>query len=180
MLLLLIMQSKTNDADEPIVCSTVCVKNLSYDLDENAIRNYFSRCGQVINVRRPLDENGSPKGFCFIDFAKGEHASAALELNETALSGRMITVESSMKSKAAKGETNKKTKLNDDTSDSQEIFVRNVNIEATDDDIKKFFAKCGTITYAIDVTNLLLQLIKAPIVCNWFKTIVLFCCFFEA
>ena len=103
-------------------------------------------------MRRPLDDNGKPKGFCFLDFSKSEEANKALELNETALSGRNITVERSMKSKAVESK-NKKIKPNSESSATEEpedsctIFVRNVNMDAKDQDLKNFFAKCGTIVY---------------------------------
>lgn len=45
---------------------TVFVKNLPYECTEESIKKYFSKFGNVINVRLPKDA-GRSKGFCFIE-----------------------------------------------------------------------------------------------------------------
>ena len=46
---------------------TVFAKNLPYECDEGAVKEYFGRFGEVQEVRMPRDETGRPKGFAFIE-----------------------------------------------------------------------------------------------------------------
>jgi len=70
------------------------VGNLSFDTDENALRQLFSDYGTVTSARIITDrDTGRSRGFGFVEL---EDASAALkavtELNGSELDGRTLTV----------------------------------------------------------------------------------------
>lgn len=41
---------------------------MSFKTDQNALRNFFSKAGNVKDVRIALNEEGRPKGFAHVEF----------------------------------------------------------------------------------------------------------------
>ncbi len=74
--------------------SKLYVGNLSFDLDENAIRSAFEECGEVTEVYMVMDKmSGRPRGFAFVTMGSPEDAQNAIEqLNGQELAGRSLTV----------------------------------------------------------------------------------------
>jgi RNA recognition motif-containing protein len=68
------------------------VGGLPYTVTEEQVRSHFADCGEIESVRMPTFEDGSPKGIAFIRFTKDEDVQAGLNLNESDLEGRSITV----------------------------------------------------------------------------------------
>jgi len=63
----------------PAGCSTLFVKNMPYSADEEAVQRAFSKFGKVASVRVPRWGNTqNSKGFAYVQFLKGEAASAAV------------------------------------------------------------------------------------------------------
>ncbi|KAA0150052.1 hypothetical protein FNF27_07851 [Cafeteria roenbergensis] len=63
----------------PSNCSTLFVRNLPYSADEDAIRLAFMRFGKVASIRLPRWGNtNNSKGIAYVQFLKGESASAAV------------------------------------------------------------------------------------------------------
>ncbi|CAK8570825.1 unnamed protein product [Lathyrus sativus] len=61
---------------------TVCVRNLSFDVERAEIENIFKDCGEVVDVRLHVD----------VEFATAEAAEKALELDYTRLTNHPIKV----------------------------------------------------------------------------------------
>lgn len=74
--------------------SKLYVGNLSFDLDENAIRAAFEECGEVTEVYMVMDKmTGRPRGFAFVTMGSADDAQAAIEqLHGRELGGRALTV----------------------------------------------------------------------------------------
>ena len=72
----------------------IYVGNLSYDTDEQGLREAFEQHGKVQNVALIMDrETGQPRGFAFVEMANDAEADAAIEaLNGATLDGRRLTV----------------------------------------------------------------------------------------
>ncbi|WP_238783861.1 RNA recognition motif domain-containing protein [Blattabacterium cuenoti] len=72
------------------------VGNLSYEVTEQELREYFETIGEVINVKIIFDESTSnrrSKGFGFVEMSSEENAKKAIEkLNGIEFSGRNIIV----------------------------------------------------------------------------------------
>lgn len=70
------------------------VGNLSYDVTEADLREYFGTVGPVSYVYLPTDrETGKKRGFAFVEYADAAHATAAIaRLNNQPLRGRNISV----------------------------------------------------------------------------------------
>ncbi|NXW15511.1 RBM34 protein, partial [Circaetus pectoralis] len=82
--------SKTNSHDNK---RSVFLGNLSYDISDDAVREHFSVCGDVVAVRIVRDrKTGLGKGFGYVLFENTDAVHLALKLNETVLMGRKIRV----------------------------------------------------------------------------------------
>ncbi|NXS53350.1 RBM34 protein, partial [Brachypteracias leptosomus] len=72
---------------------SVFLGNLSYDISDEAVREHFSACGDVVAVRVVRDRStGLGKGFGYVLFENTDAVHLALKLNETELMGRRIRV----------------------------------------------------------------------------------------
>ena len=95
------IQAKAEDRGKPREIKgdpdkTIYVRNLSWKADEGAIAQYFSECGELVDVRLAMKPGAQQsRGFCHISFATSEGVQAALERNQASFFGRDITVEMS-------------------------------------------------------------------------------------
>lgn len=73
--------------------SEVFVGGLSRSLTEDKIREVFSTCGEILEIRLIKDHQGSLKGFCFVRFATKSAADKAVrEKSGILLDGKKIGV----------------------------------------------------------------------------------------
>lgn len=70
------------------------VGNLSYDVTESDLREFFSQVGPLTAVIIPMDrDTGKPRGFAFIEFSDQAQANEATKrFNDQPLKGRNITI----------------------------------------------------------------------------------------
>lgn len=70
------------------------VGNLSYDVTESDLREFFSPVGSLSSVIIPMDrETGNPRGFAFVEFSDQEQADeASRRFNNQPLNGRNVTI----------------------------------------------------------------------------------------
>jgi RNA recognition motif-containing protein len=70
------------------------VGNLSYSVDEDALRKMFSQAGTVESVKVITDrDTGRSRGFAFVEMASDEEATDAInKLNGAQFEGRALTV----------------------------------------------------------------------------------------
>ena len=76
--------------------TNVIVRNLSFTVDEQKIRDHFSGCGDIKAVRIMLNEEGRSKGFGFVDFFSVDSARSAIKKQGEQLDGREINVDFSL------------------------------------------------------------------------------------
>lgn len=70
------------------------VGNLSFNSDENTVRDAFAAYGEVSSVHLVTDrDTGQPRGFGFVEMADSTEAQTAIDsLNGTMLDGRSLNV----------------------------------------------------------------------------------------
>jgi RNA recognition motif-containing protein len=70
------------------------VGNLSYDVTESDLKEFFSPVGPLSTVIIPTDrETGKPRGFAFVEFSNQDQANQAVSrFNNQPLKGRNITI----------------------------------------------------------------------------------------
>jgi nucleolin len=72
----------------------VFVGNLSFNIDEESIREAFKSCGEITSVRFAEDKmTGEFKGFGHIEFSKTESTDAAVKMAGTSILGRSVRVD---------------------------------------------------------------------------------------
>jgi nucleolin len=77
---------------KPDGCTTVFLGNLSFQIDENAVRTHFANCGEISNIRW-VERDGQFKGCGFVEFAASEGTDKAVALNGSDLMGRAVRVD---------------------------------------------------------------------------------------
>ncbi|NXI18139.1 RBM34 protein, partial [Irena cyanogastra] len=83
--------SKTSSHDNK---RSVFLGNLSYDIRDDAVREHFQVCGDVVGVRVVRDRStGLGKGFGYVLFENTDAVHLALKLNNSVLMGRKIRVQ---------------------------------------------------------------------------------------
>ena len=83
---------RADDGDEG-PCSRVFVGALSYECTEDAVREFFAHCGEIVDLYMPMNDWGDkPKGHAFITFNSDEGAAAACEKHEAEFLGRWLRV----------------------------------------------------------------------------------------
>ena len=77
----------------------IYVGNLSYEVDEDALREEFTAFGEVTSATIIRDRySGRPRGFGFVEMPAEAEAKAAITgLNEKSLQGRTIVVNEARK-----------------------------------------------------------------------------------
>ncbi len=81
------------------------VSNLSFNTDDEALKNLFSAYGNVSSAKVILDrESGRSRGFGFVEMDVAEEAEAAMKgMNNKEIEGRQMSV-SVAKEKAARSD----------------------------------------------------------------------------
>lgn len=75
----------------PPGCKTVFVRNLPYDCSEDAVRQTFSACGRVSDVRLALwNHTKLRKGFGYVEFVKDTSAEVAVNKRGLMVGGRPV------------------------------------------------------------------------------------------
>ncbi|NXN88333.1 RBM34 protein, partial [Bombycilla garrulus] len=83
--------SKTSSHDSK---RSVFLGNLSYDIHDDAVREHFHVCGDIVGVRVVRDRTtGLGKGFGYVLFENTDAVHLALKLNNSVLMGRKVRVQ---------------------------------------------------------------------------------------
>jgi len=77
---------------KPDGCTTVFLGNLSFQIDENAVRTHFGDCGEISSVRW-VERDGQFKGCGFLEFSNSDATDKAVALNGSDILGRAVRVD---------------------------------------------------------------------------------------
>merc|ERR1711998_226831 len=81
-------------SEKPPGCTTVFCGNLSFDIDDDKMRQFASNAGNITNIRWLTDrESGQFKGCGFIDFESTEGVDEFVKKNGNDLMGRPIRID---------------------------------------------------------------------------------------
>jgi len=119
----------------------VFIGGLDWAAGESEIKEFFRGCGEVSGIKIPKNEEGRPRGFCFVKFSNADGAKAALQLNGKEFLGRTLRI-SSAGDKSAMGAPNRK------------LFIANISNTVSKDTLNDFFAQYGKINSCRIVTDL--------------------------
>ena len=135
----------------------VFVGNMAWDAEQEGVKEFFSQCGEVVDVHIAYDqESGRAKGFCHVEFAALEGAAAAIALNGAEYLGRNLRTDSAQERRqstgggfGAGGGGEERPKREPRESDERTAFVKGFPREMSEDDIRnglfEAFAECGEV-----------------------------------
>ena len=72
---------------------TLFVRNLSFDVTEGSLREFFSGCENIKDIHISTTPYGESKGIGFVKFTDKESANKGLKLTNNILSGRPVKIE---------------------------------------------------------------------------------------
>lgn len=119
--------------------SVLWVCNYPSEYDEAAIRGLFKHYGEIVNVRFPSLALNSRRRFCYVSFLTADMAKAA----EDAMDGKKLDGLHTLTAKIS--DPNAKRQRSGPQQEGREIFVKNIDVKGSEDEIKAFFAKYGQV-----------------------------------
>ncbi|XP_039070052.1 polyadenylate-binding protein 7-like [Hibiscus syriacus] len=129
------------------------VKNLDPDVTEEIKQEKFSEFGKIASLAVARDENGASRGFGFANFECPDDAKRAMEsMNGSKLGSKVLHV-----ARAQKKEEREQILRNQYEEQRKEqimkykasnVYVKNIDEDVTDDELRDLFSQCGTITSA--------------------------------
>lgn len=113
----------------------IFVKNLSPEIDNEVLRDTFTRFGTILSCKVAINAKGESLGYGFVHFANESDATQAVEQVNGNLIGRGTVYVAPFKSKAQRGGLGIYTN----------VYVKNLPRELTDEKVLEMFAKFGTV-----------------------------------
>jgi polyadenylate-binding protein len=141
------------DAGGPRKFTNIFVKNFGDQLDEEKLRELFSKHGKITSCKVESDENGHSKGFGFCSFESPEEAEEAVQsLNGYSLGDKQLYVGRFQKKNERQSEIKRKKDLQRQERMNKyqgvNLYIKNLDDTIDDERLKKEFSKFGTITSA--------------------------------
>ncbi|KAK5133507.1 hypothetical protein LTR08_007644 [Meristemomyces frigidus] len=122
--------------------STVYVANYPPEFDEAAICKLFESYGEVLHVRFPSLTYNKNRRFCYVQFLTHEIACTV----EGAMDGKWLDGKHKLLAKIANPDAKKSR--SGAKAEGREVFVKNVDREVDDSEIREFFGQYGTVVSA--------------------------------
>ncbi|GFP90799.1 polyadenylate-binding protein 7 [Phtheirospermum japonicum] len=127
------------------------VKNLDTGISEEVLKEKFSQYGRIVSLVISKDENGSSRGFGFVNFENPDDAKRAVEaLHGSKLGSKVLYVaraqKKSERDEVLRRQFEEKKKERLMKYQASNVYVKNIDDDVTDDELKKYFSQCGTIT----------------------------------
>jgi len=133
--------------------TNIFVKNFGDQLDEEKLRELFSKHGKITSCKIENDENGHSKGFGFCSFESPEEAEEAVQnLNGYSIGDKQIYVGRFQKKNERMSEIKRRKDLQRQERLNKyqgvNLYIKNLDDTIDDERLKKEFAKFGSITSA--------------------------------
>ncbi|NXY89500.1 EPAB protein, partial [Alcedo cyanopectus] len=153
--------------------TNVYIKNFGDDMDDDRLRELFSKFGKTLSVKVMMDSTGRSKGFGFVNFEKHEEAQkargsllpifylkhhpllcwqAVADMNGKEINGRMVYVGRAQKRLERQSELKRKFEQMKQERVSRyqgvNLYVKNLDDGIDDERLRKEFSPYGTITSA--------------------------------
>ncbi|KAK8712018.1 hypothetical protein V6N13_147270 [Hibiscus sabdariffa] len=129
------------------------VKNLDPDITEEILQEKFSEFGKIACLVVARDENGTSRGFGFVNFECPDDAKRATEsLNGSRLGSKVLYVARAQKKaereQMLRNQFEERRKEQIMKYKASNVYVKNIDDDVTDDELRDLFSLCGTITSA--------------------------------
>ncbi|NXM24302.1 EPAB protein, partial [Oxyruncus cristatus] len=145
--------------------TNVYIKNFGDDMDDDRLREIFSKFGKTLSVKVMMDSTGRSKGFGFVNFEKHEEAQkargsslpAVADMNGKEINGRLVYVGRAQKRLERQSELKRRFEQIRQERVSRyqgvNLYVKNLDDGIDDEKLRKEFSPYGTITSAKVMTE---------------------------
>jgi polyadenylate-binding protein len=138
-----IMWSKRERPFKASPDANIFVKNLDDSIDSKALSDTFSMFGAILSCKVSTGANGTSRGYGFVQYESEDAARQAIErVNGMEIAGKKVFV----------GPFKKREQQQD--SDENSLYVRNIPQSWEDADILKVFEECGELTSHLFMNDL--------------------------
>jgi len=138
-----IMWSQRDPALRKTGQGNVFIKNLDSAIDNKALHDTFAAFGNILSCKVAQDEQGNSRGYGFVHYETAEAASNAIKsVNGMLLNEKKVFVGHHV---SKKDRTNKFDELK---ANFTNIYVKNIDVEVSEDEFRTLFEKHGEITSA--------------------------------
>ena len=121
---------------------TVFVGGISYDANEDDLREFFEDCGQIAGVRMPrYQDSGKPRGYAHIDFESNGAVQKAVAKDKQRMMGRYLDVKIANRRRHG-GDYD----VSERPAGCRTVFVKNLPYDTKDAEVFASFQFCGKIT----------------------------------
>ncbi|TXG58386.1 hypothetical protein EZV62_016215 [Acer yangbiense] len=133
--------------------TNIYVKNLDLDVTEEVLLEKFSEFGKIVSLVITKDVDGTSRGFGFVNFDNPDDARQATEvMNGSQLGSKILYVARAQKKaereQILRHQFEEKRKEQIMKYKGSNVYVKNIDDEVTDEELRKHFSQCGTITSA--------------------------------
>ena len=118
--------------------STIWVTNFLSTADEASLRTIFEKYGEIIDLRLPSLKFNTRRRFCYIQYKLNSQAQAALEMD-----GHDMGDDHKLVVKIS--DPPKKQDRSGAMDEGREVYVKNVNWGASEEDVESLFSPYGTV-----------------------------------
>ncbi|KAH7135964.1 hypothetical protein B0J11DRAFT_175394 [Dendryphion nanum] len=138
-----IMWSQRDPALRKTGQGNVFIKNLDVAIDNKALHDTFAAFGNILSCKVAQDEAGNSKGYGFVHYETAEAATNAIKhVNGMLLNEKKVFVGHHIPKK------DRMSKFEEMKANYTNIYVKNIDTEATEDEFRDLFEKHGPITSA--------------------------------
>lgn len=138
-----IMWSQRDPALRKTGQGNVFIKNLDTAIDNKALHDTFAAFGNILSCKVAQDEQGNSKGYGFVHYETAEAANNAIKhVNGMLLNEKKVYVGHHIPKK------DRMSKFEEMKANYTNVYVKNVDLEATEEEFRDLFEKYGQITSA--------------------------------
>jgi polyadenylate-binding protein len=138
-----IMWSQRDPALRKTGQGNVFIKNLDHAIDNKALHDTFAAFGNILSCKVAQDELGNSKGYGFVHYETAEAANNAIKhVNGMLLNEKKVFVGHHIPKKE------RMSKFEEMKANFTNIYVKNIDLDVSDEDFRDLFEKHGDITSA--------------------------------
>lgn len=138
-----IMWSQRDPALRKTGQGNVFIKNLDNAIDNKALHDTFAAFGNILSCKVAQDEFANSKGYGFVHYETAEAANNAIKhVNGMLLNDKKVFVGHHISKK------DRQSKFEEMKANFTNIYIKNIDLEITDDEFRVMFEKFGDITSA--------------------------------
>ncbi|KAL6988292.1 hypothetical protein U1Q18_014042 [Sarracenia purpurea var. burkii] len=129
------------------------MKNLDPDITEEVLKEKCSKFGKILSLVISKDDYGASRGFGFVNFESSDDARLAVEAMDGSQLGSKVLYVARAQKKAEREQIlrrqfEEKRKEQILKYQGSNVYVKNIEDDVTDEELREHFSQCGTITSA--------------------------------